>query len=88
MNIDRIVNAWRDDEYRESLDEASRAILPASPIGEIDLSDADLEQVAGGEEATSAWCISLVTLFSTLYCISILNGGTCAGDTSGCCPAK
>ena len=88
MNIDRIVNAWRDEEYRGKLDEASREALPASPVGEIDLSETDLEQVAGGDaEATTWWCAT-VTLFSAVYCASILAGGTCQNDTSGCCPKE
>lgn len=87
MNIERIVNAWRDDEYRADLDEASLKALPISPIGEIDLSDADLEQVAGGEAASTSWACAIITLITAQYCVSILAGGTCTQQTSGCCPA-
>jgi mersacidin/lichenicidin family type 2 lantibiotic len=38
-----IIRAWKDEEYRLSLDE-----MPAHPAGLVELTDADLEQVAGG----------------------------------------
>jgi mersacidin/lichenicidin family type 2 lantibiotic len=40
-----IIRAWKDEEYRLSLDET---LLPAHPAGLVELTDADLEQVAGG----------------------------------------
>lgn len=43
-----IVRAWKDEEYRLSLGDAQLSSLPASPVGEIELSDADLEAVYGG----------------------------------------
>jgi mersacidin/lichenicidin family type 2 lantibiotic len=43
-----IIRAWRDEEYRLSLDETERAMLPAHPAGLIELTDADLDLVAGG----------------------------------------
>ena len=39
-----IIRAWKDEEYRLSLGEAA----PAHPAGLVELTDADLEQVAGG----------------------------------------
>ena len=47
MNFD-IVRAWKDDEYRLSLSDEERRSLPANPVGEIELTDADLELVYGG----------------------------------------
>lgn len=43
-----IVRAWKDEEYRESLSDAERALLPEHPAGIIELPDADLEDVSGG----------------------------------------
>lgn len=43
-----IIRAWKDEEYRESLSEAERAQLPEHPAGAAELTDADLEGVAGG----------------------------------------
>lgn len=88
MNIERIINAWRNEENRPGADE----ILPDSPIGEIDLSDTDLEEVAGGA-ATSIPCITasiatvsvIVSAVSAAVCVSVIGGGTCDQGTSGCC---
>jgi mersacidin/lichenicidin family type 2 lantibiotic len=43
-----IVRAWRDEDYRLSLSDQDRAAVPESPAGVVDLSDLDLEGVAGG----------------------------------------
>ncbi len=42
-----IIRAWKDEEYRMSLSEAERALLPENPIGMIELSDADLDAAVG-----------------------------------------
>ena len=46
MELD-VVRAWKDELYYESLSEEQRALLPESPVGAIDLSDADLDCVQG-----------------------------------------
>ncbi|MFL5357486.1 mersacidin/lichenicidin family type 2 lantibiotic, partial [Archangium sp.] len=46
-NID-VVRAWKDEQYRMSLSETERASLPMNPAGMVELTDADLEGVAGG----------------------------------------
>jgi mersacidin/lichenicidin family type 2 lantibiotic len=43
-----IIRAWKDEEYRLSLSEAERAVLPAHPAGLIELMDTELEGVTGG----------------------------------------
>ncbi|GAB4239065.1 MAG: hypothetical protein Kow0049_26190 [Stanieria sp.] len=45
-NID-IIRAWKDDEYRNSLSEEERSQLPENPAGIIELSDEEMENVAG-----------------------------------------
>jgi mersacidin/lichenicidin family type 2 lantibiotic len=47
-----IIRAWKDEEYRLSLGEAERALLPAHPAGLVELADADLELVAGGNHSS------------------------------------
>ena len=47
MNID-IVRAWKDVDYRESLSEEQRALLPENPAGAFELTEAQLESVLGG----------------------------------------
>ena len=48
-----IIRAWKDAEYRQSLSEAERAVLPEHPAGLIDLTDAELATVAGGKKKFS-----------------------------------
>jgi mersacidin/lichenicidin family type 2 lantibiotic len=43
-----IIRAWKDEEYRLSLNEAELALLPAHPAGLIGLTDAQLDHVGGG----------------------------------------
>jgi mersacidin/lichenicidin family type 2 lantibiotic len=47
-----IIRAWKDEEYRLSLDETERTLLPAHPAGLVELTDADLELVAGGNHSS------------------------------------
>ena len=43
-----IVRAWKDEEYRASLTQAERALLPAHPAGLIELDDEEMKKVMGG----------------------------------------
>jgi mersacidin/lichenicidin family type 2 lantibiotic len=45
---EKVIRAWKDEEYRASLSEAERALLPEHPSGLNELSEAELEQLAGG----------------------------------------
>jgi mersacidin/lichenicidin family type 2 lantibiotic len=45
-----IICAWKDEEYRLSLSEAERALLPPNPAGLIELTDAELAHAAGTYE--------------------------------------
>ena len=47
-----IIRAWKDEEYRLSLDETERALLPAHPAGLVELTGADLDLVAGGNHSS------------------------------------
>src|SRR5438876_6589870 len=44
-----IVRAWKDEFYRQSLSDEERAQLPANPVGELELTDTELEAVFGGQ---------------------------------------
>jgi mersacidin/lichenicidin family type 2 lantibiotic len=48
MNTRNIIRAWKDEEYRLSLSDAERALLPAHPAGTIELTENDLAEVGGG----------------------------------------
>ena len=62
-----IIRAWKDPEYRATLTEAELAALPAHPSGQVDLSDSDLDGVAGAEstEQLETWgcCKTLPSSF-------------------------
>jgi mersacidin/lichenicidin family type 2 lantibiotic len=47
MKLD-IVRAWKNETYRQSLSDEQRAALPANPVGELELTDAQLETACGG----------------------------------------
>jgi mersacidin/lichenicidin family type 2 lantibiotic len=46
-HAEKIVRAWKDEEYRASLSAVERALLPDHPAGHYELSDADLASIAG-----------------------------------------
>ena len=46
-----VIRAWRDEDYRLSLSADEQAQLPPSPIGALELTDAELDLAAGGIEA-------------------------------------
>jgi mersacidin/lichenicidin family type 2 lantibiotic len=48
MSQHDIIRAWKDAEYRDSLSEGQRAQMPAHPAGLIELSEDELDLVAGG----------------------------------------
>jgi mersacidin/lichenicidin family type 2 lantibiotic len=51
-----IIRAWKDEEYRLSLSEEQRALLPEHPAGLIELTDADLDNAAGGRMPEKTCC--------------------------------
>ncbi|MDY7225495.1 mersacidin/lichenicidin family type 2 lantibiotic [Hyalangium rubrum] len=50
MNKERIVQAWRNPEYRASLSAEERALLPESPAGAplTELGESELSDITGG----------------------------------------
>jgi mersacidin/lichenicidin family type 2 lantibiotic len=85
VSTEDIIRAWRDEEYRESLNEEQRAALPESPVGPIDLSEEELNGVEGGSDTDVLTAVTaIITIVGSGSC-SFFQGGTCKGDTSGCC---
>jgi len=95
----RIIRAWKDSDYRETLDARELASLPASPIGNVELSDEQLGEIAGGDMAvtqtgicaTTLPCLAVATIaisknVSCGACDVTLWSGTCAVSSVGCCP--
>jgi mersacidin/lichenicidin family type 2 lantibiotic len=48
MSQENIIRAWKDAEFRNSLSQEERALLPEHPVGIVELVDADLKDVVGG----------------------------------------
>ena len=46
-----VVRAWKDEDYRMSLSDAERRMLPTNPAGLIEISDSELGAVGGGDDA-------------------------------------
>jgi mersacidin/lichenicidin family type 2 lantibiotic len=57
--LKHIIESWRDEEYRESLNAETLSLLPESPAGEIELDDADLAGVDGGTSITVTLTLTL-----------------------------
>ncbi len=60
MSHRKTIRAWKDEDFRLSLSEAERALLPEHPVGLVELSDDQLGVVAGG-----------VTIWISTACCSI-----------------
>ncbi len=45
--MNNIVRAWKDEAYRQSLSAEEEAVLPGNPVGEIELTQAELEAISG-----------------------------------------
>ena len=97
MRDDTIIRAWKDIDYRASLGAEEQAAFAPSPVGDIELSDADLGDTAGAAVtqtticATSWACVLTVTIaasqnMSCGACDTTLWSGTCAVSSIGCCP--
>jgi len=66
MLVEEIVHAWKDEEFRDSLDPQRRLALPENPVGPL---LTDLADFSGGapesEEALSllGWCPAMDPTF-------------------------
>jgi mersacidin/lichenicidin family type 2 lantibiotic len=88
-----VIRAWKDEEYRLGLSEAERALLPAHPAGLVELTEEDMNPVAGGEaiflEADANAHTSTTTTTTTLttttspVCTSTTTTTTTTTTTGG-----
>ena len=71
MKTNDIIRAWRDAEFMNSLSAEERAMLPANPAGDVELSDDDLAGINGGNQpdAPTALCTPPCTVVTALVCI-------------------
>ncbi len=47
MTIAETIRAWEDPEYRKSLSDEERALLPEDPVGQMELTEDELTQIQG-----------------------------------------
>jgi len=80
MNKSKMIRAWKDEDFRESLSEAERSQLPDHPAGAIELSDEELGLARGQTGTTTTVTTVLISLEA---CPSA--DGTCEWGTEGCC---
>ena len=89
MSPINIIRAWKDAEYRQSLSAAELAMMPAHPAGLIQLTDDDLESIAGGRpKLTEGVCRTVVACPTGTGCMTFVSDG-CPGGVSkvlGSCP--
>lgn len=65
MSNDKIIRAWKDARYRQSLGPAAIAELPPSPAGAISLSDVDFGEDPFLTSTNPRFCTKLETLQCT-----------------------
>jgi mersacidin/lichenicidin family type 2 lantibiotic len=53
MSQENIIRSWKDETFRQQLSERERNLLPAHPAGAIELTDAELENIAGARPTTT-----------------------------------
>lgn len=50
------IKAWKNEDYRLSLSDEERALLPANPAGVVELTDEALDDLVAGAEETDSCC--------------------------------
>jgi mersacidin/lichenicidin family type 2 lantibiotic len=85
--MSKVVRVWKDEEYRLSLSEADLALLPGNPAGSLELTDAELDLVAGGwyKKRSSGTSIRIrIDCFLTVQVCGATNAciGTICGLTN------
>lgn len=56
LTREELIRAWKDPEYRATLSEEQQAQLREIPAALAELSDEELEMIAGGEDKCNGTC--------------------------------
>ena len=48
MSNNNIIRAWKDEDYFDSLSEEERVLVPENPAGIVEMSNEEMESIAGG----------------------------------------
>ena len=75
-----IARAWKDEAYRQSLSSEELAMLPESPAGEFELTEAEMEAVLGGHSVSGSYdCQSHALLcLNSVVCGTVAVLGQCS----------
>jgi mersacidin/lichenicidin family type 2 lantibiotic len=65
------IRAWKDEEYRMSLTEEQRSLLPDNPAGLVELSDAELESIAGGGGPDNTANVNVSACQQNTACVNV-----------------
>jgi mersacidin/lichenicidin family type 2 lantibiotic len=76
------IKVWKDPEYRRSLSAEELTQVADNPVGLVELSDDELNGVAGG---TTGWWCATVALTVTVCSPTGTLCGSCQVGTRGCC---
>ena len=72
MRSEDIIQAWKNEDFRESLSEDQRAHLPVHPSGLVELDEEELAAINGGDDSytrniqclpTTIWTITWTFAF-------------------------
>jgi mersacidin/lichenicidin family type 2 lantibiotic len=63
QEIDKIIRAWKDDDYLMSLNADERLVLPNNPAGLVQYSGTDLDLVNGSLCSTTIVAFTLCSFF-------------------------
>jgi mersacidin/lichenicidin family type 2 lantibiotic len=55
MSNDEIIRAWKDEEYCKNLSKQMRSQLPENPAGIVELTQTEMETIAGGYRYPGSW---------------------------------
>lgn len=55
MSNEDIIRAWKDEDCWNNLSEEMRSQVPENPVGIIELSQTEMEAVAGGYQYPHSW---------------------------------
>jgi mersacidin/lichenicidin family type 2 lantibiotic len=84
-----IVRAWKDEDYRLGLSEAERAALPDNPAGFVELSDAEMAAVVGGQAPGQSPTVFGGLVFGAVTTGSwFCNPAICTAVNPSLCPQK
>ncbi len=68
-----IIRAWKDEDYRNSLSEADRALLPQDPAGVVELSDQDLGFAEGGNDFSVTVTMTVPICNTNMYTMTCIT---------------